>query len=197
MEDCPICEMPNAEVRGHGARDASIVVCRRCGEFEITRSAAASVRGLAAELHRGRFAVSHELARLRAGGRPSINSTKLEELWRGRLPNPQQLADNLLLFVGGCDLPYGRDVAVNAHRLAAIIGTEDSPDSTQLLTLTLVLKEQQERGLILHHWDGHAAIGDLRAQVRMTFDGWARYEELIRNEFPGEAIMPDKAAGRA
>jgi len=104
-----------------------------------------------------------------------IGSDDLPTFWaQARLPSPQRQADELILWIGD-NQPNQLEYADTPHSpLAAYLGLPLSPtgDGTSLAWL---LTEIQSKGLY-----EKAVRGDPNLHLRLTMDGWTRYEELKR-----------------
>jgi hypothetical protein len=179
MNKCPVCGVP-AESRRSGGIDYERVSCARCGEFRISRSAVAIIGGLLKRKPNGRFAASHVIRRSQAPSNStplSIDSEQLKLFWEQPLPNPQRRADLMILALGDSDVPPGDYVTHRRARFCAEIGTEDDPGRSQLSGFGMIAARLVQQNLIeaarFVPPDGDVAFA-------LTFDGWARYEQLRR-----------------
>jgi hypothetical protein len=176
-DTCLVCLSPVLfETMGAGA-DKVRFDCPRCGAFALTGSAIAiaeprfQLRGW-----RLRCITSHALRRMQRDGGPIpvVSSDLLEAIWREeRLPTPREQADNAIQLAGSRqsspDVPY----ALGALAFSATVGVAFSDMN-------------DGRGWLLNHLAEEKLIeasppsADGQLELRLTFKGWDRYEELQR-----------------
>ncbi|MBF0166871.1 MAG: hypothetical protein HQL45_04495 [Alphaproteobacteria bacterium] len=93
-------------------------------------------------------------------------------------PTPQEQADNLIRWIGETQTSPGDTLTASFEKIGAIIGITSPADFTFLQRSLLKL------GLI-------EARGDDAPdqQIRLTFNGWARYEELKKGAVSGNTAF--------
>jgi hypothetical protein len=173
MPNCIICQMPDVGVLPQGA--FARFDCSRCGSFLLSGTAEAVLQGLFAEDPLRRSLMSHTLRRMQRtddGHLRVIKSDDLPTFWsEGRLPTPQQQADNLILWIGDNQRTPNHVLAVKSEAISAIVGTALSSTNADWMWLNTELAP-------LKLYEFHMALG--APQLRLTMEGWKKYEELKR-----------------
>jgi hypothetical protein len=101
-----------------------------------------------------------------------IKSDDLPTFWsEGRLPTPQQQADNLILWIGDNQRTSAHVLGVKSEEISAIIGTAVSSTNSEWMWLNTELAP-------LKLYEFRMAFG--APQLRLTMEGWKKYEELKR-----------------
>jgi hypothetical protein len=173
---CAVCE--GRADRQPGVGDFARYDCDRCGTFVLTGSGEAVLPGQLAVAPIRRSLMSHALRRIhnsRPERPPRISGEDASSYWSiGRLPSPNQLADNLILWIGTAqETPLVR-AATTIPALAATIGLPvvaggDKP------SLEWLDAELQPANLYRNY---DMPNGQIRRQL--TLNGWSRFEELRR-----------------
>ena len=144
---------------------ASATLPRQVNEGEIDRS-------LLSHLLRVRYDNSTTPVQISDYDYPSYKNQKL--------PNPQEQADNLLLWIGANQRAPQEVVSVTRSRLAAIVGCSVSLPQEDEPGLHWLLLQLRDRQLFT------ATQGAPRQlQIQLTMPGWARFQELTRSERAG------------
>src|ERR1700730_7370822 len=171
---CPICTA-NAELSPTESRVASFD-CPRCGPYLITHEALAAIKGEITRKEPIRRAVtSHALRRTEStkASRFTVNTNWLASVWEtNRLPNPQQQANYFIDYLGHSAHAPNQWIDCPPIEIAGIIGTADDPETGSIDGFTYVTDNLLKEGLI------QRAFGLSPIQYRLTFPGWARFEEL-------------------
>jgi hypothetical protein len=110
-----------------------------------------------------------------------VTQAWLQSVWANeKLPNPQEQADTLLQYLGMADIAPGDLVRCNPQHLTGLLGTGDDPTRGETGGFVYIIEHMKTKGLIEQerHPDPRAAG---TAGYRLTFDGWARFEELRRS----------------
>lgn len=176
--DCPVCKSrllhPIAEPH---TRELALN-CPRCGPYRITFEALSMLQDMAA--HDRRWAItSHAIRRMHA---PNSEVFRATQQWLGsvwaikKLPSPQEQADTLIDFLGSNNAP-GDWIRCDPEHLAGLLGTVDDPTSRETEGFQYVATGLEAQRLIELE---PLITGDRTVSYRLTFDGWARFEELHR-----------------
>jgi hypothetical protein len=184
---CPICGLRPASVMpivGSAGPSRVSISCARCGDFTLLDQAYDLPAEWKAGRHpdrkpRGRFAASHAIRRMQAGGtrRPEIDEAQLRLLWAQPLPNPQRQLDLLLLLLGDAGLPIDQYLHGRVEYFCAEIGTEDDPTQGRTGGYNLIVRRLGDRGLI--ETDPHPPAPTVGHRLSII-DGWAEYGRLRR-----------------
>ena len=174
---CIVCESPCTRQPGVG--DFARYDCQRCGAFVLNGSADAELPGKLAEAPVRRSLMSHTLRRMQrpnAAHLRKISSDDLPSFWSvGRLPTPQQQANNLILWIGDNQEGPAWFVDTTGQVISAHIGVAISPNGNR------------EVFDWLHNELGREALYELIDQgadlgFKLTMRGWAKYEELKKKD---------------
>lgn len=173
-DQCPICTLSLEERGGDG--DVYQYRCKRCGAFQLSGTARAMLgREFSADDDVNRAVLSHAVRKMQSGGEwPLLSSDTYKQiLQHGALPKPAEQANNLLLWLGKAADASDATVTVSCEELQAIVGGR-RPESVYYVASHL-----QSRGLITYdRTDSSKATPPLK--FMMLFEGWARYEDLLR-----------------
>lgn len=181
-DDCPVCNSALRERPRRSQRDSSQYKCPQCGDFQITDEA--EIR-LPSALDVGRMgnlpqpevmvaAFSHALRRMQHDDQiPLLDSEAVERiLASATLPSAQEQGDNLIRFIGGRTLP-GKLLTITSEETGSIIGAASAEG------WAFVVRGLNEAALVAY--GSHNRFPDFgMVEARLTFEGWARYEELLR-----------------
>lgn len=184
---CPVCEAINIHEYSMTTGDRRRFDCRRCGEFDASRTALATLNGeISQGIHR-RALMSHAIRRMgkSTGSAPMITTHMFESFWPSdRLPAPGKQSNDLVLFAGDNQLSHERPVEVASFFLDAWLGTSlldrnDPHSGTYWICNQLKFAD-------LLTWSRHQATSerDEMLHVQLTMAGWGKYEELqkVRTE---------------
>jgi hypothetical protein len=181
--DCPVCATPNATPYNLGSADASRVDCKRCGEFDISRTAMAMLpTALQEGLHRPAL-MSHTIRRMSGYGKtrpPMIVSDKLESYWSGdKLPPPGRQADELIMLAGDQQQSPDEGTRLSGYFLGAWLGTSLLSGGTHT-GLEWILDYLREERLVNFSRSANPDPRDVVFTIQLTMRGWERYAELKR-----------------
>lgn len=90
---CPICNFAEATVSSHPTRDASVVDCPQCGEYQISRTAVVKLKHLDNKL---RWKVS---AWINEFGPDTVSSSDVEQALASTVPSLHHRADRMLRWL--------------------------------------------------------------------------------------------------
>lgn len=173
-EKCPICALGLEEKGGH--RDVHQYRCKRCGTFQLAGTARAMLgQEFSADDDAKRAILSHAVRKMQSSAEwPLLSSDTYKQILRhGSLPKPTEQANNLLLWLGKAADASDSTVTVSCEELQAIIGGR-RPESVHYVAAHL-----QSHGLITYdRTDNTKLTPPLRFMMR--FEGWACYEDLLR-----------------
>jgi hypothetical protein len=138
------------------------------------------------ELNRGRLRweiTSHAIRRMHSSDSAPHTVTKawLQSVWTNdKLPNPQEQTDTFIQHLGAAEVAPGAWVRCNPQYLTGLLGTADDPTRGETGGFVYVVEHMKAKGLLEQerHPDPQSpgTVG-----YRLTFDGWARFEEFRRN----------------
>jgi len=174
MSPCPICGA-NAGSFGTTGRILG-VDCPRCGAYRVTYEALSALQGDIIRTVPFRWAItSHALRQTGTTRERPLTVTQgwLTTVWEtDRLPNPQQQADYFIHHLGQSARAPEQWVACPPMEIAGLVGNADDPRNGQTGGFSYLV--------------GHLISGNLieprshppQAEYRLTFPGWARFEDL-------------------
>lgn len=167
---CLICKTVSKEEKSRDYEEPLRFQCPRCGNYEITGTAASMLESHERDDPYKRAVLSHAVRKMQRGQPwPSVDSKNLDRLLDGTLPTPHEQADNLILYLGAqLERNPGARWNFEYHEAAGVIGALDKH------AVLYVAGELEKSGLI----EGGLSQGI--ATVRPTLDGWGRYYELTR-----------------
>jgi hypothetical protein len=172
---CIVCETPADRVPGLG--EFARYECPRCGVFILNGGAEAVLPGMLNESNHRRSLMSFALRRMQ---RPNnthlriLTKIDLPSFWEAqRLPNPQQQADALVVWIGDNQPDSFHFAGAHASLVAAYVGLPIARDGR---TDTDTLKWLR---LQIAHLNMFESIGpDESPAFRLTIEGASRYENL-------------------
>lgn len=171
-EKCPVCDLP-LEDKGQSG-DTYQYRCTRCGTFQLVGTVKAMLASESLNTDdRRRAALSHSIRKMQESNDwPLLNSYSYKQIFQhATLPKPAEQARNLLLWLGQAAEASDSEVTIPCESLQAVIGGRH-PDSVYYVASHL-----QSQSLIRYdRTDNAKATPPLKFQ--MTFEGWARYEQL-------------------
>lgn len=173
---CPICLIMLPDTALQRRLDSLQVACPVCGDFRISGTAEAIAASRVAGKPHAAAKVSFALRRMQEHAQwPLLDSAVLRRILdEVQLPSPREQADNLVLWVGRCLRDEGPHAVVElvAGASAAIMGAIGFDGERYILTAL------GDRGLVAarpkHGTEGNPWL------VGLTFDGWERYYELVK-----------------
>jgi hypothetical protein len=126
-----------------------------------------------------RAVLSHSIRRMQRDGGPrlQIDSELLGQILKERqLPSPSAQADNLIRLIGERQPFADKHAFIDPAEASAVVGTSDVGTDSPTGGFSHVADELHKRKLIERGGDHRGRI-----MLRLTFDGWNRYEELMRS----------------
>jgi hypothetical protein len=175
MSSCPICGA-NATL-SHIVNRVLVVVCPRCGAYHITHEASSALPGVIREVPIRWAITSHALRRTGSTfERPFlVTQSWLASVWEtDRLPNPQQQADYLVIYLGDTARVPDQWVTCLPVNIAGLVGTGDDPVKNETSGFAYLVEHLSAEHLITARSNMSAGQVD----YRLTFRGWARFEDL-------------------
>lgn len=184
---CLVCDTMMKAPGRITSLDQSYYDCPVCGDYSLTGSARITLPELRKHYPKSAPVVSHQIRRMqRANERPVLNSDVCNRIFETcSLPPPEEQADNLIRWIGERSDAPGDDVRVNWDTHYAIIGAKNGDG------MMFVVDELVQRELIA------GVPTDKGGHVRLTFDGWQRYEELRRGSPTGHYAFMAMQFGNA
>lgn len=181
--NCPLC---NIQLKAAPPRDktggADWFNCERCGNFGLTETALSLWNGQSRD-DQARAVLSHFVRRARMGDEcPLVDSNVLSRvLDEDYLPSPNDLVNNLLLFIGDQSYP-GASALFSIQEHGAIIGAINDKGFYfaihSLENLELARIESANRGIL---------------GLSLTLTGWSKYDALKKGTHAGnKAFMAMK-----
>lgn len=175
-ERCPVCREP---VTGMQLRSSGMNFryhCPRCGPYSLTSSAQSILGGAVGESEEARAKISYALYRMtKREPWALLNSSHIEHiLGTTVLPRPQEQLENLVLWLGERQANTGAKMELTVDIFPAL-GVGD-PNSA-----AFVIEHAISKGLLEGRVQtlGRGAP-PMISPIRLSFDGWALYEELQR-----------------
>jgi hypothetical protein len=120
--------------------------------------------------------LSHRLRRrFAARAAPVVLSDYDLKLYVGdtKLPNPQEQADNLILWLGSTQRACGQWVQATLLQIAATVGSAIGPEGTHEPDLAWLMNQLKPSAL-------YSVKGDAVPELQLTMAGWNLYEKLNR-----------------
>jgi hypothetical protein len=176
---CPLCEAP-AEIKQQPLDESfgpdqfgRVVKCPDCGYFVLEESVLSGL-GRASDAPHRRLALAYALRRIPGNrARPYLNaSTVASILAATRLPQPQELPDEFVRFLGRSIATPGELLALNASRLRSAIGAPTSKAAAWAVWGTAAQNLLDD--------DFHLSADGVVGQATLSRLGWARFDELQR-----------------
>jgi len=171
--DCPICHSTLKD-RGQDG-DQNQFDCPNCGRFILSGTAKTMVKSRVAESPIFSAILSHAVRRMqRIDEWPLIASDVISRLEKdGRLPDPVEQGENLVLWLGQTQEHPGDKVEIEWCNYRARIGAFNENG------VAFILKSLVEQRLI------EADIFYGGAQANLSFDGWKLFNKLLRRSHTG------------
>jgi hypothetical protein len=184
---CPICGLRSSVVTDFGIKQTCS--CPRCGDFRIALDVAEDIP--CRRLRNNSIALLSYYCRRaqRNGQQAAISREFVEAVLRERLPTPAERLDNLILALGNLDLDGGSFIEVHPERFQGLIGSAEPSG------VSFIAAEATRLGLAAsktpdspdgHNWFSHRPHRENSPNpgaygLRLTMEGWRRYEELGRS----------------
>lgn len=152
------------------------IPCSNCGPFIIDDILSKADWGHLTDRQRAR--ISHSIRKMRqySGKTPEIGSKLWHELLKSdsALPSPAQQANNLILWLGQelGERGHGEYLPIDVKRHRAVLGALNGAE------VDFVRDSLLEEGLIA---ESPLRDDQTKPDVRLTFKGWDRFEELRRS----------------
>jgi len=183
MQNCPVCN-DALDAPPKVTEDSNIYDCLVCGKFKISGSALAVLPGLWRQYPDGRPILSHFICRMAVNNQlPTLDSEMCKKILETqKLPSPFEQADNLIRLVGDNSPGPGEAAFFNNHSLQAIIGARSQAG------LHFVVNGSSEQGMLKKHNKG-GKQHEANFGLDLTFDGWKRFDELIRGTHAGQTAF--------
>ena len=179
MKDCPICKLPLLSAVNAG--DATLIKCKRCGEFVLSRSA---IDDLPATLTMRKDAIallSHFVRRLQLSqARPKIDTYWIDRVLKEQsLPAPDEQVGYLILALGSTKkIGVGEHQSIRSDEFMGLVG------SMSIEGFDFLVKHLEKEGLVEGAWQESRSAGAInpKGQLygRLTIKGWERYSILQR-----------------
>jgi hypothetical protein len=176
MKPCLVCgtAIPDENFTTNNLPEV-LITCPRCGEFALTGTAIAVMVREGDGIPNRRAITSHAIRRMQRDAGPRIFEDQLRAIWRKvRLPTPLQQCDRFLILVGTNQPSSGRVARLPIAQAEAEIG----------LVLRKIPNIAEDFEWLLQHLKSKhlAEIWPTSppgtVDIRLTSDGWTRYEEL-------------------
>ena len=178
---CPFCQSPDAEVKPTGTGGGRIgVTCPKCGRYDLSGSAEAIATADGAFTNEARKWLPYTLRLKQVGGSiPFITSDDIELLKKQQIrPTLAEAADNLIRYLGERSEPLGQ--------LIKLMSDPSLPFRIGVLNqvgLRYLAEELEKKGLL--NVEKVPVLKNQPVNADLTFDGWARYEALLRGAHTG------------
>lgn len=172
---CPLCnQSAPAESVGNGF-DGSLINCPNCGAFQLSKTVKGEVAELSV-LDRARLSYwvySNQHAKHEGG--IEIHSDNLQSILDSASnPTPAEKANRILLWLGDQIQIPGQNVPVNTYAFHARIGAVSRDE-------VMFYFESLGRQGLIEPGKFRGSLPELRkVPVRLTFEGWSRFDELKR-----------------
>src|SRR6266852_7240076 len=174
MPNCIVCNTLNA--RQLPGPDLTRWDCLRCGSFALSGTAESILEGRLCEVPLRRSLMSWALRRMQRTDNAHlhvITSDEVSSFWREeRLPNPQQLGDSLILWIGDHQPMPMRAANASRTEIAAWIGLPiTSPDDAE--GMAWLLDQLRPKKLF-----NETLVEGSRLNLKLTMVGWEAFERL-------------------
>lgn len=150
-------------------------MCMRCGRYRLENSAKECLALATAEFVRGSAILSYVLRKASTGGAPPlVTSTFIQDVIRSvELPSVREQIDLLIHWIGSRQLCPSAGISLT-QETDAFLGAVESADTH------FIVRSAVSEGLV-EDTDLEFGMGDtLFGTVRLTYRGWASFEELSR-----------------
>lgn len=178
MTLCPVCQTKTTAFNNA----VRMYDCPRCGQFQLTGTAAAVLpEAINSGIHR-RALMSHALRR--AGPREAIGSHEIESFWKDkRLPAANEQTNQLILWIGDNQLAPDESIRCAAYYLGAWLGAALLKPAEPHQGVQWVVITAEKQGFFDWQMEDNAeASGNFVYLFRLTMKGWERYSELKKKQ---------------
>lgn len=177
-DTCPVCKLPVEPP------EVGIYHCLRCGRFEFGADGGPSLREALTDpgpQPRRRANLSHKIRRRTRKGEGHV-FFKVQELERwgldDPLPSPAELLEQLILWVGDNQPAIDDGALADKLELSAWLGLPLGRTPNQVFDpINWLSSEEEVRRVVVR-----SERGDGKALLQLTWDGWERYNALLRRE---------------
>jgi nucleoside 2-deoxyribosyltransferase len=184
VQSCPICGLEGLDVFTNKG-DATLIPCRRCGTYKISRTAEVNLRSERASVDRTILSAMVRYQNDR-GDQPFLRSDTIDELIRSApVPrSPLEALDNLVSYLGYHQSSFSSFVLFHPDQFLITAG-KDHKDFEFIKQMLI------DQGL------AYSPFKESLHQLRLTVNGWARFEELraasadSRQAFVAMSFAPD------
>ena len=177
--ECPVCKSKINDADSREYNDCRRIQCGRCGTFEIGLLGSELIRNVN---NMTRDAISYRLRQIsyRNEGRPLRIDTDLIRrlIADAQFPNPIEQAENLILWLGkrkaGSKSPIdaNENITLRSSYIASIAGCSSSPETVAYLLRQMMGARWLEQSQAIPRGE------DPIFPIRLTFEGWRRFEEI-------------------
>lgn len=175
---CPVCKTVVGPASiANAPHDRIQVECPNCGRYNLLRSAELRARPLLADSPEFSAILSHHIRRMQQDNEwPRVGPELIEQIEKeGRLPDPAEQADNLVLWLGVTQrFPGGALRPFDYTTVTAVIGAFDAKGAK------FIAESLRAKGLVQCDV---STVPD--GWIMLTFDGWLRYDQLKRQSTSG------------
>ncbi|MEW6681618.1 MAG: hypothetical protein AB1451_01650 [Nitrospirota bacterium] len=167
---CPACKTAVRPAGIATTRERIPVDCPNCGRYQLTRQAELGARPRLASDPEFAMILAHAIRRMQRNNEwPVVNSDLIERIEReGRLPDPAEQADNLVIWIGDMQRHPGEMIPLDYDNSRAVVGAFDAPG------VRFIAKSLYGAGLV------EFTNTDLLGRIGLTFAGWQRYHLMRR-----------------
>lgn len=180
-EKCPICQTSYSKEYNAVRPDALRIDCHRCGEYDISGTALATIQAkLNAQANR-RAIMSHSLRRmagLRQDTKPFVSDDSIDSFFKSdRLPTPKKQADDATLLIGDLQISPDQHLRISGNFFGSWIGTSipnSLPDGVDW-----ILRHLRDQHLADSRETASVESGRMFS-IGLTMAGWEKYAQLKR-----------------
>jgi hypothetical protein len=181
--ECPVCRSRLSSPSTAPVTRTWTINCTRCGIYLLTFEAAGMLQG---DLGREplRWAItSHAIRRMYSPCAPphTVTQAWLDKVWQlEKLPMPQEQGNTFIQYLGEAEVALGTWVRCNPQHLTGLLGTADDPTRGETGGFVYIVRYLKAKAL-LDEEDHPDPRSPGTAGYRLTFDGWARFDEFRRS----------------
>jgi hypothetical protein len=172
-EKCPVCDLELKS--GKAKEDGEYFDCPSCGRFVLVGMAQPLIKSEIAQSALAKAKLRHALHQItKREPRAKIDSTRLKDLLANTdLPKPAELLNNFILWLGAAQTSMGEALEIGVDIYAAIGATDDDD-------VAFLVDHCKEAGLVKGHVDYYGGGAFTILPLKLTIQGWQRFEELRR-----------------
>src|SRR3990172_1909912 len=171
---CPMCTTLAANMRPVGPLAQILEVdCPTCGKFDLTHLAETTIRGKITTKGYLSAVLGYYIRRMQREGknRPTIDEKLAEDFLKRELPSAREQGDNYIIWIGD-HTQLGDVLKINVEQDYPMVGANLAPGMKYIL-------RELRRAKLLEEMSGEPA-------GRLTFDGWAKYQDLKKGKASGK-----------